>query len=151
MREWRARYGRLPTSYDWPATYARRRAGAALERLVRGEWPAGGVVTRLFGTWAAARRAAVRVAAAVTGERSSVSLSRLGTQARCVPNPPESSAQSANPTKDELTPTLAICSDFLVVTVGSHVIRVGEVPRSNLGASIGPVRGARRRRPPPAR
>jgi hypothetical protein len=28
MREWRARYGRLPSSYDWSRTHARRRGGA---------------------------------------------------------------------------------------------------------------------------
>src|SRR6201995_466271 len=32
MREWRTRYGRLPTSYDWSVTHARRRGGEALER-----------------------------------------------------------------------------------------------------------------------
>lgn len=39
--------GRLPSSYDWSRTHARRRRGEALERLARGEWPAPGVVTRL--------------------------------------------------------------------------------------------------------
>ena len=58
MRDWRSRYGRLPSSYDWSRTHARRRGGEALERLARGEWPAASVVTRLFGTWAAARAAA---------------------------------------------------------------------------------------------
>jgi|SRR5580704_26738 AraC-like DNA-binding protein len=58
MREWRERYGRLPTSYDWSRTHARKRGGEALERLARGEWPAASVVSRLFGTWAAARAAA---------------------------------------------------------------------------------------------
>ena len=58
MREWRARYGRLPSSYDWSRTHARRRGGEALERLAGGEWPAASVVGRLFGTWAAARTAA---------------------------------------------------------------------------------------------
>jgi hypothetical protein len=58
MRSWEARYGRLPTSYDWSRTHARRRGGEALERLARGEWPAASVVSNLFGTWAAARAAA---------------------------------------------------------------------------------------------
>src|ERR1039458_7360562 len=58
MCDWRARYGRLPTSYDWSRTHARRRGGQALERLARGDWPAASVVTRLFGTWAVARTAA---------------------------------------------------------------------------------------------
>jgi hypothetical protein len=59
MREWRARYGRLPSSYDWSRTHARRRGGDALERLAEGQWPAASVVTGLFGTWAAARTAAL--------------------------------------------------------------------------------------------
>src|SRR5436190_6383350 len=33
MLEWRERYGRLPSSYDWSRTHAKRRGGAALERL----------------------------------------------------------------------------------------------------------------------
>jgi len=65
MREWRARYGRLPSSYDWSRTHARRRGGDAIERLAGGEWPAASVVTALFGTWAAARDAALRRDAAV--------------------------------------------------------------------------------------
>jgi len=40
MREWLDRYGRLPSSYDWSRTHARRRRGEALERLPGGEWPA---------------------------------------------------------------------------------------------------------------
>ena len=45
MREWRARYGRLPSSYDWSRTHARRRGGEALERLRDGDWPSASVVT----------------------------------------------------------------------------------------------------------
>ena len=60
MREWRIRYGRLPSSYDWSRTHARRRGGEALERLARSEWPAASVVSRLFGAWGAARAAASR-------------------------------------------------------------------------------------------
>ena len=33
MREWRERYGRLPSSYDWSRTHARRRGGEALRAL----------------------------------------------------------------------------------------------------------------------
>jgi hypothetical protein len=58
MREWRRRYGQLPSSYDWSRTHAARRGGEALGRLARGEWPAASVVSRLFGTWASARAAA---------------------------------------------------------------------------------------------
>jgi hypothetical protein len=57
MREWRARYGRLPSSYDWSHTHARRRGGEALDRVTVGTWPSASVVTSLFGTWAAARPA----------------------------------------------------------------------------------------------
>jgi AraC-like DNA-binding protein len=59
MREWRNRYGRLPSSYDWSTTHARRRGGQAFERLRSGDWPAASVVTSLFGTWAVACDAAV--------------------------------------------------------------------------------------------
>ena len=59
MRKWDALYGRPPSSYDWSRTHARRRGGEALERLVKGEWPAASVVTQLFGSWAAGRGAAM--------------------------------------------------------------------------------------------
>jgi AraC-like DNA-binding protein len=58
MRAWRARYGRLPSSYDWSRTHACRRGGEALERLGRGDWPSAGVVTAVYGSWKAARAAA---------------------------------------------------------------------------------------------
>jgi hypothetical protein len=54
IRKWRVRYGRLPSSYDWSGTHARRRGGEALERLKDGDWPSPGVVTKLFGDWLAA-------------------------------------------------------------------------------------------------
>ena len=60
MHAWRARYGKLPSSYDWSRTHAQRRGGEPLERLVEGQWPAASVVTNLLGTWAAARTAAVQ-------------------------------------------------------------------------------------------
>jgi hypothetical protein len=58
MREWRERYGGLPSSYDWSRTHARRRGERALRRLAGGHWPAASVVTALFGAWAVAREAA---------------------------------------------------------------------------------------------
>jgi hypothetical protein len=58
MRAWRARYGRLPSSYDWSRTHARRRGGEPLERLRTGDWPSAGVVTAVYGSWKAARAAA---------------------------------------------------------------------------------------------
>jgi AraC-like DNA-binding protein len=58
MEEWLDRYGRLPSSYDWSRTHARRRGGEALERLADGGWPSASVVGNVFGSWAAARAAA---------------------------------------------------------------------------------------------
>ena len=58
MRAWRARYGRLPSSYDWSRMHARRRGGQALERLDEGDWPPASVVGDVFGNWEAARAAA---------------------------------------------------------------------------------------------
>ena len=55
MRAWHARYGAVPSSYDWSRTHARRRGGEALKRLEAGDWPAPSTVTDLFGSWAAAR------------------------------------------------------------------------------------------------
>jgi AraC-like DNA-binding protein len=60
MREWGVRYGSLPSSYDWSRTHARRRGGEAFDRLAAGRWPSASVVSHLFGTWAAARKAAAR-------------------------------------------------------------------------------------------
>ena len=58
MREWQVLFDRLPSSYDWSRTHARRRGGDALARLAVEAWPAASVVTDIFGTWAAARAAA---------------------------------------------------------------------------------------------
>jgi hypothetical protein len=75
MCDWRARYGRLPTSYDWSRTHSRRRGGPALERLAKGEWPAASVVTALFGRWAAARAAtAVNQVADLPGVEARIGL-----------------------------------------------------------------------------
>jgi hypothetical protein len=68
MLAWRARYGRLPSSYDWSRTQARRRGGRALERLSEGQWPPASVVSDHYGTWAAARAAARRDVDAGRGE-----------------------------------------------------------------------------------
>jgi hypothetical protein len=59
MLEWRDRYGRLPSSYDWSRTHARRRGKHALRRLAEGRWPSASVVNAVFGTWAVAREAAI--------------------------------------------------------------------------------------------
>ncbi len=58
MLEWRARYGGLPSSYDWSRTSAGCRGGDALARLRQGDWPSASVVTSVFGSWANARAAA---------------------------------------------------------------------------------------------
>jgi hypothetical protein len=68
MLDWRAGYGRLPTSYDWSRTHARRRGGEELTRLGRGEWPAASAVTRPFGTWSTARAAAAEGSRDLTKE-----------------------------------------------------------------------------------
>ncbi len=57
MLAWELHYGRLPSSYDWSRTHARRRGGDALRRLNEGSWPSASVVTAVWGSWAAARRA----------------------------------------------------------------------------------------------
>jgi transcriptional regulator with XRE-family HTH domain len=54
MRAWRARYGAVPSSYDWSRTHARRRGGEPLKRLRAGEWPAPSTVIDLYGSWAKA-------------------------------------------------------------------------------------------------
>jgi AraC-like DNA-binding protein len=99
MCEWRSRYGRLPSSYDWSRAHARARGEEALERLASGGWPAASVVGRLFGTWDAAPTAASggHVEASVAGPRGPSG--RLGTQAICVPNRPGSPAKSEDPSR----------------------------------------------------
>ena len=57
MRDWLGRYGRLPSSYDWSSTHARRRGGEALRRLNERGWPSATVVTSVCGSWSAARSA----------------------------------------------------------------------------------------------
>jgi len=70
--DWRDRYGRLPSSYDWSRTHARRRGGEALARLSTGDWPPAGVVTAVYGRWNAARAAATKqIAQAGDGDRRS--------------------------------------------------------------------------------
>jgi hypothetical protein len=70
MREWRDRYGRPPSSYDWSRTHAQRRGGDALARLSDGDWPSPSVVTGVFGSWTAARAAAATTVAEA-GDRQS--------------------------------------------------------------------------------
>jgi AraC-like DNA-binding protein len=60
MIDWRKRYGRLPSSYDWSRTHARRRGGHALRRLVAGPWPSASVPSARFGAWGLAREAAMK-------------------------------------------------------------------------------------------
>src|SRR4030081_1483371 len=87
MLQWRRHYGRLPSSYDWSRTHARRRGGEVLERLTGGEWPASSVVTRVVGTWATARAAAVsRARVEPRSERASAS-SPLARNSISLPKP----------------------------------------------------------------
>ena len=59
MLEWRARYGQLPSSYDWSRRHARRRGGEALARLSDGDRPSDSVVTAAFERWSFARAAVI--------------------------------------------------------------------------------------------
>jgi hypothetical protein len=72
MLDWRSRYGTLPSSYDWSRAHAGRRGGEALRRLNQGgPWPSATVVTAVWGSWSAARSAAVAEGlAASNGEHS---------------------------------------------------------------------------------
>jgi AraC-like DNA-binding protein len=72
MREWRERYGRSPSSYDWSRSHVRRRSRIALERMEAGEWPAPSIVGSLFRSWRKARDAAEagRGGTAATGSRN---------------------------------------------------------------------------------
>jgi hypothetical protein len=58
MLQWRSRYGRLPSSYDWSRTHADRRGGEPVARLVAGDWPSASAVIGVYGSWTAARTAA---------------------------------------------------------------------------------------------
>jgi hypothetical protein len=60
MLEWRECYGRMPSSYDWSRTHARRRGERASQRLAAGHWPSASTVSALFGTWAGAHEAVAR-------------------------------------------------------------------------------------------
>jgi hypothetical protein len=94
MRDWRERFGRLPSSYDWSSTHARRRGGDALARLAEGEWPAASVVTHLFGTWSAARTVAAQRAAETQPRESASASSSLARELISLPKPRESTAKS---------------------------------------------------------
>ena len=95
MRVWRELYGRLPTSYDWSSTHARRRGGDARARLAEGEWPAASVVTRLFGTWSGARAGAAQRAGEMTREPAWASPS-FARESISLPKPRESAAEAAD-------------------------------------------------------
>ena len=70
MRDWLSRYGWLPTSYDWSRTHAQRCGGEAVRRLTQGSWPSPSVVTAVWGSLSAARRA-VRQAGSRAGDSKS--------------------------------------------------------------------------------
>jgi hypothetical protein len=93
MLDWRDRYGPLPSSYDWSRTHARRCGGDALARLAEGEWPAASLVTRLLGTWSAARAVAAQRVGEVTRAPASASLS-FARESISLPKPRESTART---------------------------------------------------------
>jgi hypothetical protein len=76
MLRWSTRNGRLPTSYDWSRTHARRRGGKPLERLSTGDWPSAGVVPPSMGAGRRhglrPRSSSSRLAMAVDGRGSVV-------------------------------------------------------------------------------
>jgi hypothetical protein len=104
MLDWRRRYGRLPSSYDWSRTHARRRGGEALKRLGRGEWPAASAVSRLFGAWAVASAEARRQDRGEPTRGSLSPVSALGSNSISLPKPRESTAKTEDPRGGELTP-----------------------------------------------
>jgi hypothetical protein len=116
MLDWSARYARLPTSYDWSRTHARRRGGEALERLRSGDWPAASVVTRLFGTRAAARATARRQSHEASASLSPSATSPLGSNSISLPKPRESTAKSANPRGGAATTKPSDFQVFLTTT-----------------------------------
>jgi hypothetical protein len=94
MCDWRARDGRLPTSYDWSRTHARRRGGEALARLAQGEWPAASVVTRLFGTWSGAPALAAQMVGEMQPRESASASPSFARNSISLPKPRESTAKS---------------------------------------------------------
>ena len=94
MREWRDWHGRLPSSYDWSATHVRRRGGEPLERLAQGDWPAASVVSRVFGSWVAAREAALCDGVRPPASGSPATSLRLGSNSVSLPKPRESTAKT---------------------------------------------------------
>jgi AraC-like DNA-binding protein len=94
MHAWRARYGRLPSSYDWSRTHACWRGGEALKRLAEGEWPPASVVSRLFGAWAVASAAAGENDRHQPTGRALSPASTLGSNRISLPKPRESTAKT---------------------------------------------------------
>jgi hypothetical protein len=94
--DWRAHYGRLPSSYDWSRTHARRRGGEALARLAHGKWPAASVVTRLFGSWSGARAVAAQRVGEMQPKESASASSSFARNSISLPKPRESTAKSGD-------------------------------------------------------
>jgi hypothetical protein len=134
MLDWRGRYGRLPSSYDWSRTHARRRGGEALKRLAAREWPAASVVTRLFGTWAVASAAAQRQESQEPTRRTASPA--LGSNSISLPKPRESTAKTEDLKGGEPKPEPIDLQVLLTAPADFAIIRVGEVPGSNPGAAI---------------
>jgi hypothetical protein len=94
MLDWHRRYDRLPSSYDWSRTHARRRGGEALKRLAEGDWPAASVVSRLFGAWPVARAVACGNDRREPTGRVLAPVSSLGSNSISLPKPRESTAKT---------------------------------------------------------
>ncbi|MHB1568566.1 MAG: helix-turn-helix domain-containing protein [Solirubrobacteraceae bacterium] len=117
MRVWIELYGKLPTSYDWSRTHARRRGEEVLARLAQREWPAASVVTRLFGTWSAARAEAVER----SGDRTrqpAMEATLFGRESISLPKPRESTAKTEDPRGGELTPEPTDLQGLLAAPAG---------------------------------
>jgi hypothetical protein len=135
VRDWLGRYGRLPTSYDRSSTHARRRGGDALARLAQGEWPAASVVTRLFGTWSAARALAAQRARDMTREPA-LELTPFGQGVHLPAETPRIDRKTEDLRGGELIPEPTDLQVLVLRARISPIIRVGEVSGSNPSAPI---------------
>jgi hypothetical protein len=139
MLDWLRRYGRLPSSYDWSRTYARRRGGEALRRLNEGSWPSASVVTSVYESWSVARSAVSDALsraeeASATDGRREVGDWAQSAFLRPIPGNPRyirgSEVACAHLQKARFA-GISCCPGSV-----ARVFRVGEVPGSNPGAPI---------------
>ena len=139
MRAWRERYGRLPASYDWSRTHARRRGGEALRRLNDGRWPSASVVTAVCGSWSAAP-APLATPSATSSRRlrhTDSAKSAIGHRAHfCAQSPVIHRYIRGSEVARYRQQKARFAGISYWPGVGARVIRVGEVPGSNPGAPI---------------